>query len=130
MVIEYDNKTLMPLLVIAFQFWISTLMVLLNQHQFMTITIPFLGSDFKWSHFARVVEKSIVFIPPHICEAWRFCVTLDLLKPHEAQFPNIFFVVWQIFKIFQVPNKNKNNLKHSLNVVKHVVLWVRRWQFG
>jgi hypothetical protein len=100
MVIEYDSKTWCHYWSLFFNSWISTLMVLLNQHQFMTMTIPFLGSDFKWDHFARVVEKSIVFNPPHICEAWRFYVTLDLWKPHETQFPNIFFVIWQIFEIF------------------------------
>jgi len=47
MVIEYDSKVLMPLLVIAFQFLNLNIDGHINQHQLMTMTISFLGSDFK-----------------------------------------------------------------------------------
>ncbi len=125
MMVEYDNKILLPLLVVAFQFLNPYTNGLLKQHHWWQWQrwLHRWGNDFKWGHFVHIAKKWIMFIPPFACEVERFYIAFDLVEVHESWFSNIF-VVQQIQRIHSwVLNQDWKDFQHNWNINKPLV-WI------
>lgn len=90
MVVKYDNKSLMPLLVVAFK--IQNLGAINLPEIFLSLWcwwIDFWGSGFKWNYFAWVAKKRIWIILSSTCEARRLSIA-----------PNMVEITWNMISKF------------------------------